>query len=99
MRKTGWELPEPALQAEYKVQAHSWKELPGQREGAGPEPKVCAAALLGAGWGGREGLGREEEPIPASPASPSTQWRLLSRSPGQLKWWGLPAALRHCRDV
>ena len=59
MRKTGWELPEPALQAEYKVQAHSWKELPGQREGAGPEPKVCAATLLGGGVGrtGRPGKG------------------------------------------
>ena len=60
---------------------------------------VCSPCFWAAGWGGREGPGREEEPIPASPASPSTQWWLLSRSPGQIKWWGLPAALRHRRDV
>ena len=58
MRKTGWELPEPALQAEYKVQAHSWKELPGQREGAGPEPKVCAARASGQ-RGGEDGKAQE----------------------------------------
>ena len=66
------ELPELALKAAYnKVQAHSWKELPGQREGAGPQPKVCAACASGGrgGESGRrgkervEGAGRKEEPF------------------------------------
>lgn len=57
------ELPELALKAKYKAQAHSWKELPGQREGAGPQPKVCAACASG-GRGGRvEGTGRKEDPF------------------------------------
>ena len=58
------ELPELALKAAYnKVQAHSWKELPGQREGAGPQPKVRAACASG-GRGGECGrAGRKEEPF------------------------------------
>lgn len=78
------ELPELALKAKYKAQAHSWKELPGQREGAGPQPKVCAACASG-GQGGEGGRhGKERGPFPASPASPSIQWRLLSSSPDQV---------------
>lgn len=79
------ELPEPALKAAYKVQAYSWKELPGQREGAGPQPKVCAACASG-GWDGESGRhGKERGTFPASPASPSTPWWLLSSSPDQVE--------------
>ena len=79
------ELPELALKAAYnKVQAHSWKELPGQREGAGPQPKVRAACASG-GRGGESGRrGKERGTFPASPVSPSTPWWLLSSSPDQV---------------
>lgn len=57
------ELPELALKAKYKAQAHSWKELPGQRgRGRATAQGVCSLCFWGPGWGGGR-HGKEEDPF------------------------------------
>lgn len=57
------ELPELALKAKYKAQAHSWKELPGNEKGQGHSPRCVQPVLLGARVGRVEGTGRKEDPF------------------------------------
>lgn len=101
MRKTGW--TGSYLNWLWRLRIIKCRltagKLPGQREGAGPQPKVRAACASG-GRGGESGrAGRKEEPFLHLQSLPQHRGGF---SPALLttckRWgWGLAAALRHLR--